>query len=197
MGVVIPVGYGQVRVMTGFIGSTKRWQTTWGYHGDVAEVPNTDAAEIAAILTATGRPWKPAEYSLATSIFSVDVTRMTSTGPIMGTAPLGVPGSKSVTAVPINTSFLLQKSTARGGRKGRGRCFLPPIWTAENNVDAQGIITTFDLNAMNALWSSALTALLASDCPPVLLHEDGSTPDPITSWAVTPLCATQRRRMRS
>lgn len=79
---------------------------------------------------------------------------------------------------------------------GRGRCFLPPIWTGENNVDAAGVITDFDRGQMQALWDSALTALQGSDCPPVLLHADGSTPDSINTWTINSLCATQRRRMR-
>lgn len=121
---------------------------------------------------------------------------MTSTGPITGSKLRNVTGTKSALTVPINSALLLQKTTARGGRMGRGRCFLPPIWTAEGNIDQSGVVTSFDLSGIQTLWDSALTALLASDCPPVLLHSDGSTPDPITSWTVNQTLATQRRRMR-
>lgn len=196
MGTVIPVGFGQARVMCAFSGSPDPFVITWGYDGDVAEDPNTDAAEIAAILVATGRPFKPAEYSNQITFRGVEVTRQTATGPIGGLSSALVVGTKSAPMIPCNSAFLLQKHTARGGRMGRGRCFLPPIWTDENNVSPLGIITAFDLSQMQVLWTSALTALLASDCPPVLLHADGSTPDPITSWTISDLCATQRRRMR-
>jgi hypothetical protein len=79
---------------------------------------------------------------------------------------------------------------------GKGRCFLPPIWIAENNLDEYGAWSGTNITTVQAFWSSALTALLGSDCPPVLLHSDGSTPDPITSWTLQGVAATQRRRMR-
>lgn len=170
--------------------------STFGYDGDVAEDPFVDAGEIDTIMRATGRPAKPAEYSNTMWWRGVEVTRMTATGPIQGSAPQAIPGTKSAPPVPVNSSFLLQKQTGRGGRQGRGRCFLPPIWTDESNVSASGVITSFDLGLIQALWTNALTDLLASDCPPVLLHADGSTPDPILSWTVSSVVATQRRRLR-
>lgn len=196
MGVVIPVGFGIMRLKWAVVGSVQEMICTIGYDGDVAEVPNTDADEINTIMEATGRPAKPAEYSSGYQWRGVEVTRMTSTGPITGSKLRNVTGTKSALTVPINSALLLQKTTARGGRMGRGRCFLPPIWTAEGNIDQSGVVTSFDLSGIQTLWDSALTALLASDCPPVLLHSDGSTPDPITSWTVNQTLATQRRRMR-
>ena len=196
MGVEIPVGFGQARVKCGFHGAADDFVITWGYDGDVAEDPAVDAEEIAVILEATDRPFKPAKYSNEISFRGVDVTRMTATGPIVGSAFRAVAGTNAIKGVPVGSAYLLQKHTARGGRMGRGRCFLPPIWIDENNVSMAGVITAFDLGALQTLWNNALTDLLASDCPPVLLHSDGSTPDPITSWTVNSLCASQRRRMR-
>jgi hypothetical protein len=196
MGVIIPVGFGLAKVKWTVGAAGEEKIITWGFDGDVAEDPTVDAAEIGAILEATNRPAKPAEYSNKWWFKGVDVTRMTSTGPIQGTYPRSVGGTDAAPPPPVNVAFLLQKHTARGGRMGRGRCFLPPIWTDESNVDAGGVITSFDLSLMQALWTNALTDLLASDCPPVLLHADGSTPDPITSWTISDVVATQRRRLR-
>ena len=197
MGVVIPVGFAQAKVRIAQTVGVREMIITWGYDADGSSDANTDADEISTILEATGRPFKPGEYSSGYVYRGVDVTRMEVTGPITGTAPRNVVGTKSASTVPVNTAFLLKKTTARGGRMGRGRCFLPPVWTAEGNVDQAGFITSFDLSGMQTLWDAALTDLLASDCPPVLLHADGSTPDPIVSWSISNLCATQRRRMRS
>jgi hypothetical protein len=197
MGVIIPVGFGLAKIMGTISGANKVFVSTWGYDGDVAEVPATDASEIDVILRATGRPFATANFSSQWTYLGVECIRMTATGPISGVAPQSIVGGTSTATVPINCATLLDKHTARGGRKGRGRCFLPPIWWSEANVDSLGNATSTVQSSAQALWASALTALLASDTPPVLLHSDGSTPDPITSWDVKALMATQRRRMRS
>lgn len=196
MGVQIPVGFGQMNLLWQIGGAIEPFQVTIGYDGDVAEDPNVDADEINTIMIASGRPAKNSEFSNAYTWVGVNVTRMTSTGPITGSKGTSVPGTKSAPPVPPNTAILMRKATARGGRMGRGRCFLPPIWTDESNVSAQGTITAFDLAGIQALWDSAYTALSGSDCPPVLLHADGSTPDPITSFQLQTTVATQRRRLR-
>jgi hypothetical protein len=195
MSVIIPVGYGLAKVNVGIIGA-EPYIFTFGFDGDVAEDPSADAAEIDTIMRAAGRPFVAANFSSQWSYRGVDVTRMTATGPTLGTSATTVVGSASLATAPPQVAMILAKHTARGGRMGRGRCFLPPIWIAENNLDASGIWATSNLTTVQAFFTSLLTALLASDCPPVLLHSDGSTPDAITSWTLEPACATQRRRMK-
>jgi len=125
----------------------------------------------------------------------VDITQEAGSGPLVGSATSAVTGSNAISPCPPNVCFLLKKNTARGGRKGKGRGFLPPIWIAENNVDAAGVLAGTNLTALNVLWANALTDLASASKPAVLLHSDGSTPDVITSWFVEPVVATQRRRL--
>lgn len=196
MGVQIPVGYGLVKCRWGLVGSVEEMIVTWGYEGDIAFDPLVDAGEINTIMIASNRPANPAKYSSSFSWRGVECTRMTVTGPISAQAGSTTNGTAVFPCPPPQVAYLLQKRTARGGRMGRGRCFLPPIFTDETNVNTAGVISGFDLAALQTLWDNALTALQASDCPPVLLHADGSTPDAITSWQISDLVATQRRRIR-
>lgn len=196
MGVIIPTGFGLAKLKFKQLGASEDMIVTWGFDGDVAEVPATDAAEIHAIMVATGRPCAAVQFSSLWRFNGVDVIRQTATGPISGSSTGYMNGGTSLSTAPPNTALLLRKNTARGGRMGKGRCFLPPLWIAENNLDEYGAWAGSNISTAQALWDSALTALLASDCPPVLLHSDGSTPNAITSWTLQGTAATQRRRMR-
>lgn len=100
-------------------------------------------------------------------------------------------------ALPNNTAFLIRKVTATGGRRGRGRMFIPG--PREATVDPTGIINTTDRNnlqtAMNNLRTNMIA--LASVDAVVLLHQTPpQTPDVITALTVQTRVATQRRRMR-
>jgi len=195
MGVIVPVGFGVVRVLVGVNGSPDVDVMTIGYDGDVAEDPSVDASEVDVILRATGRPFATANFSSDYRYLGVECMRMTATGPITGVATQNILGTKSAQAAPPNVSVLIQKNTARGGRKGKGRMFTPFMFTSRTNIDAAGVISGSDVTTIQSLWASAFTALATSDVVPVLLHSDGSTPDLITSITVKSLVATQRRRL--
>lgn len=196
MGTIIPVGYGQVKMKWGLIAGGAEAVSTFGVDCDVSASVNTNAAAIEAILVASGRPMAPGNYSTSWNYLGMELTQMTPTGPQTGVVDVLVPGTTALSTVPPNVAFLMRKNTARGGRRGRGRCFLPPIWISEANVGVEGIISSASLTPVNVLWSAVLTALATASIPAVLLHDDGSTPDVITSWFIDSVVATQRRRLR-
>jgi len=196
MGVIIPVGYGQVKMKWGLIATNVEAVSTFGVDCDVSAAPLTNATAINNILIASGRPMLPANYSTSWNYLGMELTQMSPTGPQTGVVDATTPGTTSLSTTPPNVAFLMRKNTARGGRKGRGRCFLPPIWISEANVGVEGALNNTNLTALNVLWSAVLTALATASIPAVLLHSDGSTPDVITSWFVDAIVATQRRRLR-
>jgi hypothetical protein len=123
-------------------------------------------------------------------------------------------GTVSFAMVPRNTAALVQKRTAIGGRRGRGRMFIPGV-AREDQIDQAGnflpTFTTFLTERIVAFRD----AMAAGNLGLVLLHNDtevvgySSTtgkpvygpivppaPTPITSLTVAPKAATQRRRMR-
>jgi len=108
-----------------------------------------------------------------------------------------IAGTNSAAMVPVNCSVLVGKYTGRGGRRGRGRWFLP--WCiAENSVDESGVITPDHVAGLQTSIDAVLAAFTANTVPLVLLHNAPATdndPTPVTSMAVSSLIGSQRRRL--
>jgi hypothetical protein len=92
----------------------------------------------------------------------------------------------------------VRKNTARGGRRGRGRIYLP-WFIAEDGVDEVGLITPGTIGAIQAAMDVWRTKLVDFDLPMYVLHNSGisatGTPDQVTSLRVQGMIATQRRRL--
>jgi hypothetical protein len=105
-------------------------------------------------------------------------------------------GTQAITSVVNNVAVLIRKNTARGGRPGRGRMYLPPFIVDQVSVSSVGLLNTALLAGMQNLATSWLVTSLAT----VVLHDSaapgGTTPSPILSVTVQPRVATQRRRLR-
>ena len=116
--------------------------------------------------------------------------------PILQEFGTALPGGNSDEGTQPNTALLVTKSTLLGGRKGRGRSFLPGLSDAA--IDPSG-----DLNAGGAgvrsaaeeLWPAVGAALGSAD--PYLFHSDvEDEPSLITAFTASVQVATQRRRFR-
>jgi|SRR6185312_11470062 len=111
------------------------------------------------------------------------------------TAP--VAGLRNPNAFPNNCAFLLHKVTGSGGRRGRGRMYVPGC--AEGDIDNLGVLgstikAVLDASATNFL-SDLVTLADVDAC--VLLHQSSPfTPTIITGLTVDTRIATQRRRLR-
>lgn len=199
MSIQIPVGYGLATVRMQPVIGIKEVCWTFGYDGDAAEDPSVDAQEIDTILTLnTTRMHNAGSMSSQWKYLGVRCTRMTNSGPLLGQYDHEILGQLSVECIPLNSAVLVRKNTSMGGRKGRGRFYLPPCHIAEVNIGATGNIQLTQLTALQTQVTNSFQALLASDCKPVVLHSDVVTsPAPIISWTVQTQIATQRRRMRS
>jgi hypothetical protein len=112
-------------------------------------------------------------------------------------------GGDNVAPLPQNSAWLVRKRTTLGGRRGRGRMYVPGI--GEGTVDHLGVITTaarqgFQDN-LNLFWQDLAGAAAAVPLPPVLLHRSEGiglepVPTPILQFILDLRIATQRRRMR-
>lgn len=110
-------------------------------------------------------------------------------------APRNIVGTAGAVSLPNNCAYLVRKSTARAGRRGRGRMYLPPWIVAEADISNSGILTGAALTGLQAIVEDAFPlaglVLLHDDLPAVL------APDSITALTVDRQIATQRRRLRS
>lgn len=123
-----------------------------------------------------------------------------------------VAGSDLSAQAPANVAYLIHKTTNEGGRRGRGRMYLPGV--DETEVDQGGNVSAGKVTALQAAINAFHTQAIADGCVPYLLHEPeqvwvlvngqpkrqsvGAAPAPteIQTFPVATVVATQRRRQR-
>lgn len=114
------------------------------------------------------------------------------------------PSSRAGTAVresqPASVALLVHKRTDRGGRRGRGRFYLP--WAlGEASVSDTGRVDAPTLAIFDGIHAAFLLALVSPgvSSPMVLLHSQGQTapgdPDEVVTMVSDPIIGTQRRRL--
>jgi hypothetical protein len=108
---------------------------------------------------------------------------------------IGIAGFDTALAPPPQVSLLVQKISGLAGRKNRGRMYFPA--PNEAVIDAGGNWIGGSLATWQADMNQFYADLVASSIPMVILHDDpADTPTPVSSLNVSPLVATQRRRLR-
>lgn len=116
------------------------------------------------------------------------------TGP-SGSAASGTPGGSAVAGSPSNLAYLVTKLTAAGGRRGKGRMYLPGV--AEAQVGPDGDLSNAKQDDITAALELVRTASETANHPLVVLSSDGAfSPLAITEMRCEAIAATQRRRMR-
>lgn len=108
--------------------------------------------------------------------------------------PVAIPGDAGGACSPPQVAWLVKKSTALGGRKGRGRLFFPGV--PETSVSEAGVLDGTVATAFQGLLTDWLDALSLSGHAMVLLHTDSTSPTVVTSLSLQASVATQRRRLR-
>lgn len=112
-------------------------------------------------------------------------------------------GTSTADKLPQNCAYLVQKITARPGRAGKGRVFLPGV-APESSVDDVGVINPTALTGAQAACDSWLDYLAAGAGSPsltmILLHNEGipggTEPSEVIALRIDNRIATQRRRLR-
>lgn len=120
--------------------------------------------------------------------------------PVVRDVPAGVSGA-SVQGLPMNCAFLVQKRSNMGGRKNRGRMYLPGVpedaLTAGNQL-ASGSVEDLQL-AVDAAVTATQLAFASGGAPTsqgAILHAVVTeTPTLIQSYSVSNTLVTQRKRL--
>lgn len=117
---------------------------------------------------------------------------------LVGALPSTQNGGASASTLPANCAVLIHKRTARGGRRGRGRFYLP--WVGSETLwDEAGKLAGASVTTLQTAANNFRSALVSGGVPMVLLHDQGLTPEgppnDVTSLIVDPLIGTQRRRL--
>ena len=186
---IIPVGFAQITHFFSGAQVPEGAAITYGVDVDALLTP-TDVAQAAFNAFDTSN-----FDAIYASTATMNTTRAkfgpVSTGPYADwVANVGGAGSAGGAA---QVCTLITKQTDSGGRKNRGRFFLPAV--PEANVDVGGTLTSGTITTAQAAADAFLTALDTAGIPMVILHGSvGDAPTPVTSLVVSPYVATQRRR---
>lgn len=118
-----------------------------------------------------------------------------------------ITGGASGNFIAPNVALLVRKKTGLGGRRNRGRSFLPGV-IDETQVNYLGQLVTASRDAFQIDADQWIDALAGDDLgtspmtPMVILHSPDPVtgavlaPTPVTTLEVDDMVATQRRRLR-
>lgn len=115
------------------------------------------------------------------------------TGP-SATVAVSVDGELTGGAATPNVAYLVHKNTNLGGRRGRGRMFIPGV--TEETVDGAGNLTSGTVSSWNTALATLLVTLATNDLPAYLLHDGPTPPTAVQTLTIDGRVATQRRRLR-
>lgn len=120
-------------------------------------------------------------------------------GSIRYDVTLGTPvvGDRAGGVAPPQVAMLITKNTGLGGRRNRGRMFIP--FPSEADIEANGRVESSALTVLQgvatALEATANGGVGRNNGDLVLLHDRApTTPTTIVGLVASPLAATQRKR---
>lgn len=208
---VIPAGFAHVAVEMRMTGDPQPWYCTFGV--DLPIGINSPLDQANGIHYA----WTITLGSLQSSLMTINTVVLkigqTDGPPTMAYSDRGAfTGAAAHNMLPQNCALLVDKLTALGGRRNRGRMYVPGI-LQEGHVDHIGGI---DTNHYTELTTAVNTFFLyisegieagtdplvepeVDATPMVILHHDTVTPiapTPVTSLRVQQVISTQRKRLR-
>jgi hypothetical protein len=193
---IIPSGFAQSNIR--FTGAAVPLGAEITIGWELASFPGPTPAAVAE---AIADAWSPTihEVLVNTLILSEVYVKFgpNDVGP-SGSAFRNIPGSDVASAVPPNTAALVRKNTSQGGRRGRGRMYVPGV--PDPHVDGSGTISTVMLNLLQVGIDDFVAATFTAGLVGVVLHAPGASttpaPSQIDTWAVQSTVATQRDRLR-
>lgn len=196
MGVLIPVDCAQIAMRWSLAGDSEWMVSTLG-----VSTPTTDPtpSELAA---AVGVAWDASALTTAGnmgagwSAGTVMVTVMTGTGPVLFEVGTPLAGSGAGTTLPNNCAVLIRKQSAVGGRRGRGRNYLPSAYLPESTVNQVGTIDPAQVSNITTWFGTFWDGLEDAFLYPSLFHSDVAVHTPLLGFTVQPKIATQRTRLR-
>lgn len=188
---IIPSGHGQVNVQ--FVGDNLPTgaECTFGIL-NVGGLTAIQAAE--AVETAIAAAAVMAEFVDDERIGNIHVKLGPNATGAFADNAVEISGGVSTTGTSPNVAVLIKKSTTLGGRKGAGRMFWPGC--PEGAIGSDGTIDGAAVLAITSVFNDLRDELDAQGVPMMLLHNDSTAPNLVSSMSCDSVGATQRRRLR-
>lgn len=189
--VTIPDGYGQVTAA--FSGANIVGEAVW-----TQGFQNTDDDDAQGIADNFKSALLATDYmDQISSTITLDEVRVklgpNETGP-SAVSLVGNSGTIGGQPVSPQVALLVRKTTPLGGRRGRGRLYIPGMPAAA--LDDSGNFDAASANGVASDLQDMWSAMALVGQPPVLLHSGALTPTPLTAFVGQTRVATQRRRNR-
>lgn len=189
---IIPVGHGQVNYRYSGSACPTGAEVAIGFRNDGdLSLPDLGALFIDAWDDEI-QQWTAAQAVLESVLVKLGPN---DTGPQAEFAS-GLTGAAAGSATPPNVGLLVNKVTALGGRRNRGRSFWPAF--TEADVDPSGFIAPLYLTFLQARATAFLNQISTAGANMVVLHSESSlgAPPTVSNYEVQSRVATQRRRLR-
>lgn len=191
---VIPAGYAHAELQFLVTGDAEPMLSTFGLKLD----GGANVATANSLMAAFATPFAT-QLATVTKLTGLKLTVGDDGDPLVYQSSSATASFSGGTALPQNCAFLVRKRTASGGRRNRGRMFLPGC--NDNLVDELGNVTSAGQTSLQTACTAFLTAVqaVASVEEMVILHTptvETPLPTVVTSLAIDPRIATQRRRLR-
>lgn len=200
---IIPPGYAEARYVQRATGDPDPWICTLGVQ--VTDSPGDYTGVCETLAYAWNNQIRVNQSNLVTLEKIQLLVGQDGDEPLIVEYSVGTTGSGSGGYLPQNNALLIQKVTGLPGRRNKGRMYVPLI-LPEAQVDNVGVIDASTVTAFNTSLETFYDLLTdptegAVAAPPVILHSTTSggnevTPTPISSFQVSNVIATQRRRLR-
>lgn len=195
---IIPPGYAQVFWRFRVAGDNEEMLTSMGVRTVGAPVDPDDLAnEMAGAWTAS---LAMSDLHTSYTFIGTRVYIGQDGDPIVAERLVNLAGTGGNLPLPNNCAILAQKRSALGGRRNRGRMFIPAGYLPESGVDGAGVLAAGTLGAIQANLDQLLNEIenvqTTTDQAVILHSSNPSTPTQITSLICATKIATQRTRMR-
>ncbi len=198
MGIRVPAGFAEIIYRFTIAGDAEEMLTSWGIGNELNQNWTADhASQLADVYGTTMRTRQSGDC-----VFRGVYLRAgpDNEGPQF-TADRNLPGTGTGVSLPPNNAALLQKRSNVGGRRNRGRNYIPGVPVAD--VNQAGVWGT----GKQAVWQTAASNWLAETAARAFVSEvvifhttaagvPGLPPTVVESITVPTKIATQRRRMR-
>jgi hypothetical protein len=189
---IIPVGYGSVALPLTHEGMARSAFVTWGFQNSGALIgPAVAADAVMDALESTVSTVLDSTVTIGPAQVRLNVGGTELVGESAETQTGGSPDARP----SPNVALLVQKVSGVAGRKNRGRFYWP--WSVNNDsIREDGSISPGTVSDFQDIFDTFLENLTTEGIPMRVLHNSAGTPATVIALRVSPLVATQRRRVR-
>lgn len=199
---VPPVGYGEFSMWFRLAGDPEEQAITCGIQVASPDTANLDAMalDIYQSFVGSGLIFDQTAVSNTLSAVRCDVRATSELVPAVreGSYTHTTAGTRTTSPPPSNCALFVRKTSGAVGRRYKGRFYFPAGFLKADDVSPTGAIEPSSaLPTLQTRMAATYTALVEVPAPPVINHSIAPfTPTPVISFAVQPVIATQRRRLR-